>query len=74
MRLVLTDILMSYIDNSPNEQDKWQLVMRCEENSLDATELGKLTKRYLKQVRGSGRRYRTISRTQMICLQRFSPR
>ena len=38
----LTDILMTYIDKVPNEQDKWQLTMRSEESHLSASELSKL--------------------------------
>ena len=48
----LTGIVMSYIDNSADEQDKWQLTMRNEENSLGASELSKLITKALpaKQV------------------------
>ena len=48
----LTDIVMSYIDSSPDEQDKWQLTMGNEENRLGASELSKLITKALpaKQV------------------------
>ncbi|WP_435234819.1 SWIM zinc finger family protein [Psychromonas sp. PT13] len=38
----LTDILMAYIDDSTNELDKWQLIMRSEENNVSISELSKL--------------------------------
>lgn len=38
----LTDIIMAYIGDSGHEFDKWQLAMLNEENTLNATELGKL--------------------------------
>ena len=38
----LTDFLMTYIDESEHEFDKWQLIMRSEENKLDAAQLSKL--------------------------------
>ena len=38
----LTDILMTYIDDSNNELDKWQLIMRSEENNVSTAEVSKL--------------------------------
>lgn len=38
----LSEILMTYIDDSEHELNKWQLIMRREENGLDAAELSKL--------------------------------
>lgn len=43
----LTDFLMSYIDESEHEFDKWQLMMRSEENSLDAAQLSKMISKAL---------------------------
>jgi uncharacterized Zn finger protein len=43
----LTDIVMGYVNASPNEQDKWQLTMRHSEKSLDNKELQELINKAL---------------------------